>query len=93
MNIIYGNNNQPLYLSKYYMPGLGYSNASGPPTGGFGVNANPYIYSSTFFGSDIKGLLPPTNMFGKSIKKSIKRQIKKRKKKQKSKKLKKNYLN
>jgi hypothetical protein len=60
--VIYGNG--PVLTSKYYVPGLGYSSASGPAVGGgLGMPASPLIYSSTFFGSDVKGLLP--SMFGK----------------------------
>ena len=54
-----------IIVPKYYNPGLGYSPASGPPVGGLGVGANPRVYSSTFFGDDVKALLPPTNAFGK----------------------------
>jgi len=48
----------------YYIPGLGFSPASGGPVGGLGVPATPLKYSSTFFGSDVKGLLPPNTLFG-----------------------------
>ena len=47
-----------IIVPKYYIKGYGYSNSSGPPSGGLGVNANPAFYSSTFFGSDVKGLFP-----------------------------------
>lgn len=62
-NVVY-NWDEPLYLSKYYEPGLGYSTSSGPPVGGYGP-ANPRIYSSTFFGSDVKDLLPLNSGFGR----------------------------
>lgn len=45
-------------VPKLYRPGLGYSPASGPQNGGLGVNANPYVYSSTFFGDNVKALFP-----------------------------------
>jgi hypothetical protein len=77
MNEIY-NWDTPLQLSKYYVPGLGYSPAGGPPVGGYGP-ANPSIYSSTFFGSDVKGLLPLVNMFSKKrSKKRLNKRLKKR---------------
>ncbi len=52
------NFNKPISTSKYYIPGYGYSNNSGPPSGGLSVNASPLHYSSTFYGSDVKSLLP-----------------------------------
>ena len=56
--------------SKYYVPGLGYSTSSNGGTGG-GPNfpANPSVYSSTFFGDNIKALfpiMPSINSFGRS---------------------------
>jgi len=74
--------NDTILTSKHYTPGYGYSNASGPSVGGFGVSASPLIYSSTFFGSDVKSLLPPINMFGS-------RRLKRSKKSKRSKKIKK----
>lgn len=49
-----------LVLPFQYRTGLGYSPASGPQVGGagLGVMGDPSIYSSTFFGSDVKGLFP-----------------------------------
>jgi hypothetical protein len=45
--------------SKYYTPGLGYSNNSGPPFGALGLDrADPSIYNSNFFTFDTKGLFP-----------------------------------
>lgn len=46
---------------KYYVAGLGYSPSSAGPVGGaptYGFQSSPSVYSSTFFGSDVKGLLP-----------------------------------
>ncbi len=77
MNVIYsGPNNIPLILPKYYIPGLGYSPASSCPSGGgLGVDYSPDKHMSTFFGSDVKSLLP--NSFGKSRK--LKKKVSKRK--------------
>jgi hypothetical protein len=45
--------------SKYYNPGLGYSNNGGPPFGALGLDrADPSIYNSGFFTFDTKGLFP-----------------------------------
>jgi hypothetical protein len=49
-----------IVVPKYYIPGYGYSTATGPQVGGYGVGANPNEFSSTFFGSNIKALLPST---------------------------------
>jgi len=54
-------------------PGLGYSHNSGPAIGGLGSGDTPLQYSSTFFGSNIKSLLPPNLTFGRSKKKSKKK--------------------
>jgi hypothetical protein len=62
-------------VPKIYTKGLGYSPASGPQVGGLDISANPYVYSSTFFGSDVKGLLPPIVNFSK---KRTKKRTKKR---------------
>lgn len=68
-----------LNVPKTYVPGLGYSPASGPAVGGgFGVDYSPEIYSSTFFGSDVKGLFP--RQFGKTSKRTHKRTRKSRRK-------------
>ncbi len=77
-----------LVVPKYYTPGYGYSTSSGPPVGGYG-DYSPYVYSSTFFDSDVKELLPPQQNCGKKVKKSkkIKKSKKKSKKVKKSKKL------
>ena len=48
-----------------FFPGLGYSVGSGIPFGGLGVSATPLEYSSTYFGSDVKGLLPGNLTFGR----------------------------
>lgn len=48
-----------------FFPGLGYSPASGGPVGGLGVSATPLEFSTTFFGSDVKSLLPPNMTYGK----------------------------
>ncbi len=49
-----------IVVPKYYIPGYGYSTATGPQVGGYGVGANPNEFSSTFYGSNIKALLPST---------------------------------
>jgi hypothetical protein len=59
-----------LIVPKIYRPGLGYSASSGPQVGGLNVGANPREYSSTFFGSDIKSLLPMTYQFSKKAKRA-----------------------
>lgn len=72
-----------LVVPKIYMPGLGYSAASGPQVGGSGLGpadaggASPYKYSSTFFGSGIKQLFPGTFQFS-SRRMSRKRRASKR---------------
>ena len=55
-------NNQILpYLPIQFTRGLGYSPASGPPEGGGNFTSyNPHIYSSTFFGYDVKGAMIPS---------------------------------
>lgn len=78
-----------IVVPKYYKAGLGYSPASGPQVGGLGVGANPREYSSTFFGSDVKNLLPPTLAFGskkskRRSRKSVKKPKKSRRKSRKS---------
>jgi hypothetical protein len=67
-----------LVVPKYYTEGYGYSHASGPPVGGFGPE-NPYIYSSTFYGSDVKGLFPANNSYYGHKKKLRRRKVKKNK--------------
>lgn len=59
-----------------YKPGLGYSPASGPPMGGQWMQASPEIYSSTFFGSNVKGLFP--RRFSKKKTKKTKKKSKRR---------------
>jgi len=60
-----------------FFPGLGYSHNSGSAVGGLGTSDTPLQYSTTFFGSDVKGLLPPNLTFG--IRRSLKTLKKKRK--------------
>lgn len=44
-----------IVVPQYFTEGLGYSPASGPAVGGGGpVSYSPAIFSSTFFGSDIR---------------------------------------
>lgn len=52
--------------------------SSGPPVGGLGVGANPYQYSSTFFGHNVKDSMIPTNFFGskKSVRKVSRKAVK-----------------
>ncbi len=62
-----------LNLPITFRSGLGYSPASGPQVGGIGlgINGDPSIYSSTFFGSDVKGLFP--NRFSSKRRRTIKK--------------------
>jgi hypothetical protein len=63
---------------KYFVAGLGYSPSSASPSGGspaYGFEASPSVFSSTFFGSDVKGLLP---QFGKKSKKKTKKSSKRK---------------
>ena len=53
----------PTNISGYsvplnFTPGYGYGPGSGPPVGGRGVGASPKLYSSTFYGSNVKSLFP-----------------------------------
>jgi hypothetical protein len=58
--------------SKHFVPGFGYSPSSGQNIGA-AVQANPSIYSSTFFGTDLKSLFPSGKFsFSKKKKKIIK---------------------
>jgi len=75
--------------SKYYLPGLGYSPSSGQDTG-LSIQVDPNIYSSTFFGSDVKSLLPLRFGRRKGSKKINKKKIRRSKSKSKSKSKKKN---
>lgn len=74
-----------MVVPKIYMPGLGYSTASGPQVGGSGLGpanaggASPFKYSSTFFGSGIKQLFPSTFQFSSSKRRASKRRASKRK--------------
>ncbi len=74
-----------LVVPKIYMPGLGYSAASGPQVGGSGLGpadaggASPFKYSSTFFGSGVKQLFPSTFQFSSRKRKSSKKSKKSKK--------------
>ena len=59
-----------MVVPKLYIRGLGYSASSGPQVGGFGTLSSPREYSSTFYGSNVKQLLPYTYEFSKRKKKS-----------------------
>lgn len=62
-----------------FYEGLGYSPASGGPVGGLGVDATPLFYSTTYFGSDVKGLLPNNLTFGHKKSRTKKTRTKKTK--------------
>ncbi len=82
MNVLKLNRFQDITVPKYFVPGYGYSPASGPPGGGawMGPDADAASRSSSFFEYNVKDLFP--NSFGnkKKIKqsKTIKRSKSKR---------------
>ncbi len=70
-------------VPKYYIAGLGYSPSSGPAVGGgsgYGFKYGPEIYSSTFFGSDVKSLLPAFKFSSRKSRKFSSKKSKKSKK-------------
>lgn len=93
MNTLKLNGFETITVPKYFIPGLGYSPASGPPSGGLwlGPSGDSSINNSgSFFGYDVKGLFP--NSFGskkRSSKKRSSKKVKKIKKSKKSKRMKK----